>query len=156
MIISLILAVVIVIVDQLLKMLVVNTIKMNGTVEILGGIVKFDYVENRGMAFGMLQNYRWIFIIFTLIVIMGLIIYMIKLKPTNKLFITSITLIVGGGIGNLIDRIILGYVVDYIQLSFFNPVCNFADYCITIGTVLLIIYIIFFTQDNNKKTPKTE
>lgn len=156
MIISLILAVVIVIVDQLLKMLVVNTIKTGETVEILGGIVKFDYVENRGMAFGMLQNYRWIFIIFTLIVITGLIIYMIKLKPTNKLFITSITLIVGGGIGNLIDRIVLGYVVDYIQLSFFNPVCNFADYCITIGTALLIIYIIFFTQNNNKKTSKTE
>lgn len=152
MIISFILAVVIVIIDQLLKMLVVNTIKTSGTVEILGGIVKFDYVENRGMAFGMLQNYRWVFIIFTLIVILGLIIYMIKSKPTNKLFITSITLIVGGGIGNLIDRIILGYVVDYIQLSFFNPVCNFADYCITIGTVLLIVYIIFFTQNNNKST----
>ena len=155
MIISFIAAVLIVVIDQLLKLLVVNTIKTSGSVEILGGLVNFQYVENRGMAFGMLKDCRWLFIIFTVIVVVGVIIYMIKTKPQSKFLLTSLALILGGGVGNLIDRIFLGYVVDYIQLSFFSPVCNFADYCITIGTVLLIIYILFFSpineKDNNKK-----
>ena len=65
-------------------------------------------------------------------------------------------LIIGGGIGNLIDRIFYGYVIDYISLSFFPPVCNFADYAITIGTILLIIYVLFFsnTFDNSEKVAK--
>lgn len=155
MIISFIAAVLIVVIDQLLKLLVVNTIKTGGSVEILGGLVNFQYVENRGMAFGMLKDCRWIFIIFTVIVVIGVIIYMVKIKPQSKFLLASLALILGGGVGNLIDRIFLGYVVDYIQLSFFSPVCNFADYCITIGTVLLIIYILFFSpineKDNNKK-----
>lgn len=156
MIISLIIAVLIVVADQLLKLLVVNTIKTGGSVEILGGLVNFQYVENRGMAFGMLQDCRWLFIIFTLIIVVGLLIYMFKTKPTNKLLLTSLTMIIGGGIGNLIDRIFIGYVVDYIQLSFFSPVCNFADYCITIGTALLVVYILFFSQDENKMEAKIE
>lgn len=155
MIISFIAAVLIVVIDQLLKLLVVNTIKTGGLVEVLGGLINFQYVENRGMAFGMLKDCRWVFIIFTVIVVVGVIIYMIKTKPQSKFLLTSLALILGGGVGNLIDRIFLGYVVDYIQLSFFSPVCNFADYCITIGTVLLIIYILFFSpineKDNNKK-----
>lgn len=155
MIISFIAAVLIVVIDQLLKLLVVNTIKTGGSLEVLGGLINFQYVENRGMAFGMLKDCRWVFIIFTVIVVVGVIIYMIKTKPQSKFLLTSLALILGGGVGNLIDRIFLGYVVDYIQLSFFSPVCNFADYCITIGTVLLIIYILFFSpineKDNNKK-----
>lgn len=154
MIISFIAAVLIVVIDQLLKLLVVNTIKTSGSVEILGGLVNFQYVENRGMAFGMLKDCRWLFIIFTVIVVVGVIIYMITTKPQSKFLLTSLALILGGGVGNLIDRIFLGYVVDYIQLSFFSPVCNFADYCITIGTVLLIIYILFFSPLNEKDNSK--
>lgn len=66
------------------------------------------------------------------------------------MFAASIALIVGGGIGNLIDRIFLGYVVDYLQLSFFPPVCNFADYCVVAGTALLMVYILFFSDAMNK------
>ena len=63
--------------------------------------------------------------------------------------------IIGGGIGNLIDRIFLGYVIDYLQLSFFSPVCNFSDYAITVGTVLLVIYLLFFS-DSSKAKPQKE
>ena len=59
--------------------------------------------------------------------------------------------IIGGGIGNLIDRIFYGYVIDYISLSFFPPVCNFADYCITVGTVLLMVYVLFFSEVGKKE-----
>ena len=137
--------------DQLFKILVTNTLKPDKSVSIPGGLVNFQYLENRGMAFGMLKDFRWIFIVFTLAVIIGIVVYLAKVKPTNKLLLTALALVTGGGIGNLIDRIFLGYVVDYIQLSFFQPVCNFADYCITFGTVLLLIYIVFFSDKEDKK-----
>lgn len=156
MIVSFIVALLIVAADQFIKILVVNTIKVNGSVNILNGLINFLYCENKGMAFGMLQNARWLFISFTLIVMIGIVIYIIKTKPKSKFLLTSLTLILGGGIGNLIDRIFLGYVIDYIQLSFFSPVCNFADYCITIGTALLVIYILFFSQNTNEISKKAE
>lgn len=156
MIVSFIVALLIVVADQLIKLLVVNTIKVDGSVSILNGLVNFLYCENKGMAFGMLQNARWLFIGFTLVVMIGIVIYMIKTKPKSKFLLTSLALILGGGIGNLIDRIFLGYVIDYIQLSFFSPVCNFADYCITIGTALLVIYILFFSQNTTEINKKAE
>ncbi|MEE0059483.1 MAG: signal peptidase II [Acutalibacteraceae bacterium] len=156
MVISFIVAILIVVADQLIKLLVVNTIQGSANVSILNGLVEFTYLENRGMAFGMLQNARWLFIIFTSIVMLAIIVYMIKTKPTSKLLLTSLALVLGGGIGNLIDRIFLGYVIDYIQLSFFSPVCNFADYCITIGTAVLMVYILFFSSDGESSKKKVE
>ncbi|MEE0858404.1 MAG: signal peptidase II [Acutalibacteraceae bacterium] len=149
MIISFVVAILIVVADQLIKLLVVNTIKGGETVTILNGLVKFIYCENEGMAFGLLQNFRWVFITFTCVVVVGVIIYILKVKPKSKFLLASLSLILGGGVGNLIDRIFLGYVIDYIQLSFFSPICNFADYCVTIGTAMLVIYILFFTQEDN-------
>ena len=61
-------------------------------------------------------------------------------------------LIIGGGIGNLIDRVLYGYVIDYLSLSFFPPVCNFTDYAITIGVILLVVYIFFFSDSFKKRT----
>lgn len=156
MVISFIVAILIVVADQLIKQLVVNTIYGTGAVSILNGLVKFTYLENRGMAFGMLQNARWLFIVFTSIIMVAIVAYMIKTKPKSKFLLASLALVLGGGIGNLIDRIVLGYVIDYIQLSFFSPVCNFADYCITIGTAMLMVYILFFSSDSNSTKKKVE
>ena len=150
MIVMLILSVLIAAADFLGKQLAIHYLKDGQTVSILGGLVKLEYVENRGMAFGMLQDFRWFFIVFTLVIMTAIVGYVIRTKPKSKLLRIALSLITGGGIGNLIDRAVMGYVVDYIQLSFFSPVCNFADYCITIGTALLLIYIIFFTQDEEK------
>ncbi len=156
MIISFIVAILIVVADQLIKLLVVNTIKGADSVSILNGLVEFTYLENRGMAFGMLQNARWLFIVFTSIVMIAIVVYMIKTKPQSKFLLISLALVLGGGIGNLIDRIFLGYVIDYIQLSFFSPVCNFADYCITIGTAMLMVFILFFSSDSESTKKKVE
>ena len=113
------------------------------------------YVENKGAAFGILENSRWIFIIFTVLVI-AFFVYLVLKKPIkNKLFSISAILLIGGGIGNLIDRIFLGYVIDYLSLSFFPPVCNFADYCITAGVILLMIYFLFY-YDKDKKVKENE
>lgn len=146
---------VIVFIDQGIKYLVVNNLKPLGSVEIIPNLFSLTYVENKGAAFGMMSNMRWVFIVFTVLVIIAFIFIIFKYKIKNKLFIASAILLIGGGIGNLIDRIFFGFVVDYLSLSFFSPVCNFADYCITAGTVTLLIYIIFysnfFNSDKRKK-----
>ncbi len=140
----------IVLTDQLMKYLVVYALKPVGTVTVIPGLLDFTYVENRGAAFGILENQRWFFIVATILVMVLLVVLLFRKGGTSKMFAASIALIVGGGIGNLIDRIFLGYVVDYLQLSFFPPVCNFADYCVVAGTALLMVYILFFSDAMNK------
>lgn len=141
-----ILSAVIVGVDQLIKFFVCNFLQPVGSVEVIPGLFSLKYVENKGAAFGMMANMRWVFIVFTIVVIAIMLFIVFKKKIKNKLFISSSILLIGGGIGNLIDRIFLGYVIDYLSLSFFPPVCNFADYCITVGTVILLIYLLFFSD----------
>ncbi len=102
----------------------------------------------------MLSDARWIFILFTLIIIALIIFVLFKYRVRSKLFNISVILIVGGGIGNLIDRIFYGFVVDYLSVSFFPPVCNFADYCITVGAALMVIYLMFFSSRFNKDRNK--
>ena len=139
--------------DLFFKMLVLLYLKPVGTVKVFGDIFKLTYVENRGVAFGMFQGMQWIFIAVTVIMLFLIIFYMFKKRPQGKLVYIASALIIGGGIGNLIDRIYYGFVIDYLSFSFFPPVCNFADYCITIGVFLLAVYLLFFTDSfkNGKK-----
>lgn len=155
MIIALICAVLFVIIDQVSKWLIVSNLGQGGSVTVIPGLLNFTYSENDGMAFGLGSDaFRWVFIIVT-IVVSGILIYlMFRPEFKSKLYFASVACIVGGGIGNLIDRLLNGYVVDFLSLSFFSPICNFADYCITAGTVLLIIYILFYFD--KKPANKTE
>lgn len=144
-------------IDQVIKFFVNANLKEVGSVSVIDNLLSFTYVENNGVAFGSFAGNRWIFVVLTTALIAAILIYMFKKKPQSKLFYASVALIVGGGIGNFIDRVLYGYVIDYISLSFFPPVCNFADYCITVGTVLLMIYVLFFTSTGKKdlKNDKT-
>jgi signal peptidase II len=137
-------------IDQVIKFFVNANLKKVGSVSVIDNLLSFTYVENNGVAFGSFAGNRWIFVVLTTALIAAILIYMFKKKPQSKLFYASVALIVGGGIGNFIDRVLYGYVIDYISLSFFPPVCNFADYCITVGTVLLMIYVLFFTSTGKK------
>lgn len=137
-------------IDQIIKFFVNANLKEVGSVSVIDNLLYFTYVENNGVAFGSFAGNRWIFVVLTTALIAAILIYMFKKKPQSKLFYASVALIVGGGIGNFIDRVLYGYVIDYISLSFFPPVCNFADYCITVGTVLLMIYVLFFTSTGKK------
>ena len=109
-------------------------------------VLNFTHIHTECVAFGMFDGMRWIFVALTLVLLVAIIGIMFKKRPNGKMFYVSVALIVGGGIGNLIDRVFFGYVIDYISLSFFPPICNFADYCITFGTALLMIYILFFSD----------
>ena len=141
----------VVIIDQVIKYFVSVNLKPIGSTVAIPHLLDLVYVENRGVAFGMFKDMRWIFVALTSIVIVVFLVFLIKNGNKSKLFSVASALIIGGGIGNLIDRIFLGYVIDYLQLSFFSPVCNFADYCISIGTVLLIIYLLFFSDIKDEK-----
>ena len=156
--IALLIGAVIVAADQIIKYFVVNNLKPLGSVSGIDNLFKLTYVENRGVAFGMFNDMRWFFVVLTSVLIAAIIIFMFIKRPGGKLFYIAAGLIIGGGIGNLIDRILYGYVIDYLSLSFFSPVCNFADYAITIGVVLLAVYVIFFTGylKSNKKDLKND
>lgn len=144
-------AALVVIVDQIIKYFVATNLKPIGSTVAIPHLLDLVYVENRGVAFGMFKDMRWIFVVLTSIVIVVFIVLLIKNGNKSKLFSVASALIIGGGIGNLIDRVFLGYVIDYLQLSFFSPVCNFADYCITAGTVILVIYLLFFSDIKDEK-----
>lgn len=141
----------IVVLDQIFKYLAINNLKSVENIAVIYNLLYFTYLENRGAAFGIFSNQRWLFIITTVLAIILLVYLVFVKKFQSKIFNISVALIIGGGVGNLIDRIFLGYVVDYIQISFFPPVCNFADYCITAGTIILIIWL-FFCYDKNKNS----
>jgi signal peptidase II len=151
--ISLIIGAVLVIIDQIIKYFVSVYLQPVGSVSVIDNLFSLTYVENKGVAFGMFSDMRWIFVALTSVLLAIIIFYMFKKRPKGKFFYVCAALIIGGGIGNLIDRIFYGYVIDYLSLSFFPPVCNFADYCITAGTIMLVIYLLFFSDvlDSSKK-----
>lgn len=151
--ISLIIGAVLVIIDQIIKYFVSAYLQPVGSINVIDNLFSLVYVENRGVAFGMFSGMHWLFIALTSVLLAIIIFYMFKKRPKGRFFYICAALIIGGGVGNLIDRIFYGYVIDYISLSFFPPVCNFADYCITAGTILLVIYLLFFSDmlDSSKK-----
>lgn len=125
--------------DQLSKILALKYLKPVGSFPIINNIFRLTYVENRGAAFGILQNQKLFFIIFALLVL-GFIWFYTHNNRLNKIMIYGLSLATGGIIGNLIDRVRLGFVVDYLHIANF-PVFNIADSAVTIGIALISIFI---------------
>ncbi len=146
MLIWLICVAVLVFLDQLSKWLAVILLEGQPSFYLIPGVLRFTYVENRGAAFGMLADNRWVFLVLSTLTIVCLLGFMIYSKPQSRLERAGLALVLAGGIGNMIDRVLLGYVIDFIDFCAFpklwNWVFNVADSCICIGVGLLIIYII--------------
>ncbi len=116
-------------------------------IPVIQNVLYLTYVENRGAAFGILQNQRWFFIVVTLAVIVAMLVYVIWKKTNHKMLLISFALIIGGGVGNLIDRLMLSYVIDFIDFRLIHfPVFNVADICVVCGSILLCIYVLFFDR----------
>lgn len=143
-------------IDQLIKFWILEHLAGNPSVTLLPGLLQLTYVENRGAAFGIFQGRVGMLSVVTIAVIIGLLIALMMDIFKNRLCIWSMGLIIAGGVGNLIDRMWRGFVVDYLDISplFRFPVFNFADCCVVIGTVLLLIYILFF-EDGKKQQIQT-
>ena len=144
-----------VIIDQVIKYFILQNLAPVGSVSIIDNLLSLTYVENRGVAFGMFQNHVWLFAVVTLLLMSVFVWLIISGRMQGKLFYAAAILMIGGGIGNLIDRLFRGFVVDYISLSFFPPVCNFADYCITIGA-FLFIFVLLLQGTGKKKEAAAE
>ena len=154
--------------DQLSKSLAVNMLGQVGAVQsFIPHFIRFEYRENTGMAWGLLPNARVYFIIVTLILAAFLVFLLVRYrKLLPKLSKVALTVILSGAIGNLIDRIFLGYVRDFIAFDFIEfPVFNIADCCVTIGAVLLAVSLLltkpgkdFIRQidSNDKKSNKPD
>ncbi len=138
--------------DQLTKHWATTTLATQ-PIEVLPGVGRFTYVQNTGAAFGIFQNGTLFLTIFSAIAVAGFIFLLIhERKKESVLFRIGIACIVSGALGNLIDRIILGYVVDFIEVTFIQfPVFNVADSLTTIGIFLFAVAIIFLSKSNKKK-----
>lgn len=132
--------------DQLSKYLVVANMELHESVDIIPHVLRFTYIQNDGAAFGSMDEHRWIFMVLSTVAIIGILVYLFWKKPQDKLLLSSLILITGGGMGNMIDRVALGYVIDFIDFCAFPKiwmwVFNIADSCVCIGAGLLALWLI--------------
>ena len=138
--------------DQYTKYLAVIHLKDKPAFIIINGVLELNYLENKGAAFGMLQNQK-AFFIFVAIVVVGVIGYVLLKMPDHKkyrILHLFLSLITAGAIGNMIDRIRFDYVVDFIYFVLINfPIFNVADIYVTISTILLVILLLFVYKEND-------
>lgn len=150
-----ILFLVLVFIDQFTKYLAIANIKGKEEIVIIEKWLHLTYVENSGAAFGIFQNATILFTVLTIIIVFGIMWYMLKESNNVGIFFKlPLVMIMAGAIGNLIDRIRLGYVVDFIHSplgGIYNfPVFNFADIYVTCSAIFLIIYLLFNEKRNVK------
>ena len=152
-------------IDQLTKVVMRVWLQPLQSVEVIPHFIRFRYVLNTGAAFSMLENARWFFIVITVIFTVACLVALCSGKLQSKYPILknnfikcTLVLISAGGIGNLIDRIFVGKVVDFIEPVFVNfAVFNFADMLVTVGTIMLAVYLIFdIIRDSKNKRAKNE
>ena len=167
-------AVFVIVLDFITKLIVNLNMSLYESVTVIPGILNFTYIRNDGAAWGMLDDKRWIFLILSSVAIILISVILIKYRDSHIMMRIPLALILGGGIGNMIDRIFYteeflnctgklfgegyklfnGVVIDFIEAAFIDfPIFNIADCAVTVGTVLLFVYVIFIDGkiDKNKK-----
>lgn len=142
--------------DQITKLLVVANIPLYTQVEAVPGLFHLTYVQNTGAAFSALEGMRWLFVVVFAALTLALIWeFSRKRLPFTTLERWCIAAIYAGGLGNIIDRVRLGYVVDMIEVDFIRfPVFNVADCFITCGCILLLVHLVLFNKDFWKEEKK--
>ena len=146
-------AILIIVLDQISKVLTTRYFELGEVKTIIPEILSFTYVQNEGAAFGILQGARVFFLIMTIVVFFGVLYYIIKTHPQSRLEKLALAFMAGGAAGNFIDRLYFGYVRDFILVDFIEfPVFNVADCFVCIGAGLYILYA--FSDIFKKKEEK--
>lgn len=144
--------VILVIADQLTKHLAVVRLKNQAAYNLINSILEFNYLENRGAAFGVLQNQKYFFV-FVALIFIGVIVFVLIKVPTQKKYYSLnilLVMIAAGAVGNMIDRVRYDYVVDFIYLVCIQfPIFNVADIYVTTATVILVFQILFVYKTND-------
>ena len=144
---QILLALVIVLIDRVTKMYVIGNCALGEKFGELPFVADFVYVQNTGAAFSMLENNTILLSLISVVFIIAIIIYKIIRKPEHFMENLAVTLFFAGGLGNAIDRIQYKFVVDFIDIKWFNfPVFNIADMAVVLGAVAAIVYVIFFDK----------
>lgn len=144
-------------IDQISKHLAVAFLKEGPAFALIPKVLELRYSENTGVAFSLLENQRWLFIPVTILVSLFFIVLLFR-SPlrTYKTFTAACVLILAGGVGNLIDRVWYGYVIDFIYFRLINfPIFNFADCCVVIGAALLFVFVLFIYKDTEETDLRT-
>ena len=141
-------------IDQITKFLAVRYLMENGPIVLIDGVFELHYLENRGSAFGLMQNQRILFIILTIIIV-GIFVWLYFRLPNTRRMRWMHLICVGiisGALGNFIDRLINGYVVDFFYFKLINfPIFNVADIYVTLSTAALILLGIFYYKEEDYK-----
>ena len=139
-------------IDQLIKLLVIEYLEPISSLPLIDGIIRLKYAENTGAAFGSFKEKTSFLTIFTLILIIYGIIYLLRKKRKPDFEYVCIIMINAGGLGNLIDRLFRSFVVDYIEPLFIDfAIFNFADILVTCGCIALAIWMIYDVYRESKK-----
>ncbi len=147
-----ILAAVLVVIDQLVKYLVRANIPLGQSVPFIPYLLDLTYVQNTGAAFSILRAHTWLLTLISAVVVMVMCALILKGFFKNRLGLWSAALVLAGGMGNLIDRAVFGYVTDMFKTVFMDfAVFNVADCCITIGVPLLFLYVMLYVGDGKNK-----
>lgn len=156
--------------DRLTKLAAVNSLKGKESIVLIDNVLELKYLENSGAAFGIFQNRQWLFYIITAVVIIIVCFLWIRVVRSSKRYIKSkgdelnnktfsdamffnyiLIILAAGALGNLYDRIIHSYVVDFIYIKAVNfPVFNFADICVTGAALLVVIFFIFIYKEDKE------
>ncbi|MDL2288065.1 signal peptidase II [Oscillospiraceae bacterium OttesenSCG-928-F05] len=139
--------------DQLVKYFAVERLVGAGPVTLIPGVIQLRYAENTGAAFGILKDQRWLFIVITVLAVVAIIYLIAAKKFPSKPAMWSLAMILGGAVGNWIDRVRQGFVVDMLEFTFMNfAIFNVADIFVTVGGVLFCICLLKTEFLGGKKT----
>lgn len=139
-------ALIVIALDQASKYLIVKNMELGESIEVIGNFLHITSHRNTGAAWGILEGQMWLFYLITVIVVAVLVYYMQKMSRMHILVGTSLGLMLGGAIGNFIDRVFHKEVVDFVDTNIFGydfPVFNVADSALTVGVILLMIFMLF-------------
>jgi len=145
-------ALVVIILDQLTKAWILRTLGPNeGTSRpLIGEWLSFTFVKNNGVAFGLFRGIPYFFTITSILISIGAIVFYRYYLPNNRLWVQcTLGMIVGGAIGNIIDRLRFSYVVDFVHVSWFPGIFNVADSAITMGVIMLAGYLLLIGESGN-------
>lgn len=140
-------------VDQLVKFLVRAQIPLHTSVPFLPGVMNLTYYQNTGAAFSMLNEHTWILTIISAVVSLVVVVAILKKGFSHWFGSICLSLILGGAVGNLIDRAFLGFVTDMFQTTFISfAIFNVADICVVVGGIALCVYLVFFYEKLEKRS----